>query len=89
VDHLRFELGSLAGGAYFEVKLRGSTARVCLMDSDHYQVYLDGEDEEYEYYGDFYDVSPVVLEVPYDGYWFLVVDSNPQRIKVEVGQIFD
>jgi hypothetical protein len=35
------------------------------MDSDEYQAYLDGD--EYEYHGGFYDVSPVDLEVPYDG----------------------
>lgn len=67
--------------------LRGSTARVCLLDIDHYQVYLDGG--EYEYHGGFFDVSPVVLEVPYDDRWYLVVDSNARRIKVEVKQIFD
>lgn len=57
------------------------------MDIDHYQAYLDGD--EYEYHGGFYDVSPVVLEVPYDDHWYLVVDSNGQRIKVEVSETFD
>ncbi|MFI7676359.1 DUF1883 domain-containing protein [Actinophytocola sp. NPDC049390] len=87
MEHLYWDLGSLAGGARFEVELRGSTARVCLMDVDHYQAYLDGD--EYEYHGDFYDVSPVVLEVPYDDHWYLVVDSNPRRIRVQFTQIFD
>ena len=87
MDHLYWDLGSIAGGARFEVSLRGSTARVCLMDIDHYQAYLDGD--EYEYHGDFYDVSPVVLEVPYDDHWYLVVDSNDRRITVEFTQIFD
>jgi hypothetical protein len=87
VDHLYWNLGTYASGAMFEVTLRGSTARVCLMDGDSYQAYLDGE--EYEYHGGFYDVSPVVLEVPYDEHWYLVVDSNPRNIKVEVSQIFD
>ncbi|WP_221464637.1 DUF1883 domain-containing protein [Actinophytocola algeriensis] len=67
--------------------LRGSTARVCLMDSDHYQAYVDGD--EYEYHGGFTDVSPVILEVPYDDYWYLVVDSNSRRIRAEVSQVFD
>ncbi|GLY70820.1 DUF1883 domain-containing protein [Amycolatopsis taiwanensis] len=62
MDHLYQDLGSRAGGAFFEVRLRGSTARVCLMDIDQYQAYLDGDD--YEYHGGFFDVSPVVLEVP-------------------------
>lgn len=87
VEHLYWDLGSFAGGARFEVKLRGSTARVCLMDSDHYQSYLDGD--EYEAYGGFCDFSPVLMEVPYDGYWYLIVDSYPRRIRAEVTQIFD
>lgn len=87
MDHLYWDLGSCAGGARFEVGLRGSTARVCLLDVDHYQAYVDGG--EYEYHGGFYDVSPVFLEVPYDDRWYLVVDSNDRRIKVEVTQLFD
>jgi hypothetical protein len=87
VEHLYWDLGSCAGGARFEVELRGSTARVCLMDIDHYEAYLEGG--EYEYYGDFYEVSPVVLEVPYDDHWYLVVDSNHRRIRVQFSQIFD
>lgn len=67
--------------------MRGSTARVCLMDVDDYQGYLDGD--EYEFHGGFFDLSPVVLQVPYDDQWYLVVDSYPQRITVEVSQIFD
>lgn len=87
VEHLWWDLGSCAGGAVFEVELRGSAARVALMEVDDYQAYLDGD--EYVYYGGFYDVSPVVLEVPYDGYWYLVVDSHPRRIKVGVTQLFE
>ncbi|MEV6986257.1 DUF1883 domain-containing protein [Sphaerisporangium sp. NPDC051017] len=87
MEHLYWDLGSRASGACFEVELRGSPARVCLMDIDHYQAYLDGG--EYEYYGGFYDVSPVVLEVPYDDYWYLVVDSNGQRVRVQVTEVFD
>ena len=40
-------------------------------------------------YGGFYDLTPVVLEVPYDDHWWLVVDSNPDRIRVTVNQVFD
>ncbi|MFC4014246.1 DUF1883 domain-containing protein [Nonomuraea purpurea] len=87
MQHLYFDLGSTAGGACFEVELRGSTARVCLMDAEDYQAYLDND--EYEFYGGFYDVSPVVLEVPYDDHWYLVIDSYPRRIKVSIAQVFD
>jgi hypothetical protein len=57
------------------------------MDISNYRAYLDGD--EYEFFGGFYDVSPVVLEVPYDDFWYLVVDSNIRRVKVQVTQIFD
>jgi hypothetical protein len=87
VEHLYWQLGSYAAGALFEVSLRGSNARVCLMDADEYQDYVDGE--PYEFYGGFFDLTPVVLEVPYDDQWYLVVDSFPQRIRVEVSQLFD
>ncbi|MEU8048113.1 DUF1883 domain-containing protein [Micromonospora echinofusca] len=86
MEHLYWDLGTYAGGAMFEVELRGSTARVCLMNGDEYQAYLDGD--EYEFFGGFYDLSPVVLEVPHDDHWYIVVDSYPQRIKVTVGQVF-
>jgi hypothetical protein len=87
VEHLYWDRGAYAGDACFEVKLRASTARVCLMDADDYQAYLDGD--AYEYHGGFYDVSPVVLEVPYDDYWYLVVGSYPRWIKVSVAEVFD
>jgi hypothetical protein len=85
VEHLWFDLGSFAGGARFEVSLRGSAARVCLMEADQYQAYLDGD--EYEYHGGFSDVSPVEFEVPYDGYWYLVADSYSGRIRVDYDQV--
>lgn len=87
MKYLHRALGSLAGGARFEVTLRGAAARVCLIDDENYPAFLDGE--EFEYHGGFHDVGTVVMEVPYDGYWYLVVDSNARRITVQVSQIFD
>ncbi|MFE5564832.1 DUF1883 domain-containing protein [Amycolatopsis japonica] len=54
-------------------------ARVCLLDAENYQAYLDEED--YEYYGGFWESSPVRLDVPYDGFWYFVVDSYQGRIE--------
>lgn len=87
MEHLYWNIGSYARGAVFEVHLRGSTARVCLMDGEEYQAYLDGD--EYEYVGGFYDLTPVVLEVPYDDDWWLIVDSNPDPLRVTWNQVFD
>ncbi|WP_327034867.1 DUF1883 domain-containing protein [Micromonospora ureilytica] len=87
MNHLYWDLGECATGALFEIGLRGSTARVCLMDGDEYQAYVDGD--EYEFFGGFYDLTPVVLEVPYDDHWWLIVDSNPDRIRITVNQVFN
>lgn len=87
MEHLYWDLGSLATGALFEIELRGSTARVCFMDAAEYQAYVDGD--EYQYHGGFFNVSPIVLEIPYDDYWYLVVDSNDRQIGVRINQVFD
>ncbi len=49
------------GGAVSEIGLRARPSG-SVMDGDEYQAYLDGD--EYEYFGAFYDVTPVVLEAP-------------------------
>lgn len=87
MEHLGREIGSCAGGAHFEIRLRGSAARVCLMDADNYQAYLDGD--EYMLYGGFWESSPVTLEVPYDDFWYLVIDSYSGRIKYWLGGPFN
>jgi hypothetical protein len=56
------------------------------MDADEYRTYVDGG--EYEFHGGFVNESPVILEVPYDDHWVLVVDSY-ERVRVEVTQVFD
>lgn len=87
MEHLYWDLGSCAGGALFEIELRGSAARVCFMTITNYQDYLDGE--AYAFHGGFYDHSPVVLGVPHDDHWYLVVDSNHHRVTARVEQVFD
>lgn len=87
MEHLWFDLGHCEAGTLIETTLRGSSANVCLLDVDEYQAYLDKE--EYEYHGGFYDCTPVVLEVPYDDHWYVVVDGYDRRIKVTVTELDD
>lgn len=87
MQHLCWDLGETGAGADFEVDWDGSTARVCLMDSDEYQSYLD--EEAYEYHGGFFDYSPIVLEVPYDDRWYLIMDSYDRVKNATVEQLFD
>lgn len=88
MEHLWREIGSCAGGAHFELKLRGVTARICLMDADNYQAYCAGDEYE-RYYGEFWETSPMTLEVPHDGFWYLVIDSYPGKIKYWLYGPFD
>jgi hypothetical protein len=66
VEHLCSYLGVRDGGTRFEVTLRGSAANVYLLDVDQYHAYLD--EDEFVYYGGFYDFSLFVL------------DSNERRV---------
>lgn len=49
------------------------------MDAENYQAYCN--EEEYEFHGGFWEASPLSLDVPYDGFWYLVIDSYQGRIK--------
>lgn len=33
--------------------------------------------------------NPIVLEVPYDDHWYLVVDSNDRTVRIKYTEIFD
>lgn len=81
MEHLCWDLGLCTADTTVEVELRGVEAFVRLMDADEYQAYLD--DDECIYYGGVWENSPVVLEVPYDDHWHLVVDGYEGRITVK------
>lgn len=85
VEYLWFDLEYCDGGTLYEVELRGSDANVRLMTADEFGAYCDGE--AYEYHGGFYDYTPVVVEVPHDGFWYLVVDAYRDRIKVRYTEV--
>lgn len=87
MEHLYWDLGSCVGVTSVEVQLRGVPARVCLMDVEEYQAYLDGD--EYEYHGGYWESSPMVLDIPYDARWYLVVDGYDGRITVQVAKLVD
>jgi hypothetical protein len=56
------------------------------MDAENYQAYLD--EEEYEYHGGFWESRPVRLDVLYDGFWYLVIDSYRGRVEYWLGGPF-
>lgn len=82
VEYLWWDLGLCTAGTGVEVELRGVPAFVRLLDADNYQDYLD--DEGFQYVGGVWERSPLVLEVPYDDHWFLVIDGHEGKISARV-----
>ncbi|MFE2757944.1 DUF1883 domain-containing protein [Actinosynnema sp. NPDC059335] len=80
VEYLYWDLGSCAGGTSFEVELDGSAANVFLVDRGNFSAYQRGR--AYQYYGGFFDYTPLTIEVPYKARWYLVVDGYDDDITV-------
>jgi hypothetical protein len=73
VDYTEWDLGLVAEGTYVQVELRGPAAFVRLLNADNYQAYLDGDGFR-DYHGYPWEASPMVLEVPYDDHWYVILD---------------
>lgn len=67
-----YDLGQLRGGQVVEVTLRGSAANVQLMTRSDFSNYKAGR--RYNYTGGLAKRSPVRLQVPRSGHWYVVVD---------------
>ncbi|MBA2621030.1 MAG: DUF1883 domain-containing protein [Acidobacteria bacterium] len=73
----KYELGYRKSGEIFQVNLSGSAANVRLMDSSNFQSYKSGRD--HRYYGGLAEQSPVRLQIPNSGNWYVTVDMNGLR----------
>jgi len=69
-----YDLGSLNGGEIIGVALSGNAANVRLMDSSNFNSYRNGR--RHHYYGGHATRSPVRLEVPRSGHWYVVIDPG-------------
>lgn len=66
------DLGEQPKGNIARVHLRGSSANVMLMDSMNFRWYRHGH--PFLFTGGYHVVSPVDLEIPEDGRWYVVLD---------------
>lgn len=66
------DLGPQARGAEVIVRLRGSSANVLLLDQANFSLYRAGG--PFVYTGGFQRRTPVRLEIPEAGHWYVVVD---------------
>ncbi len=67
-----YDLGQKQGGEVVEVSLSGTAANVRLMDSSAFQSFRAGR--QHRYYGGHATRSPVRLQIPNSGHWYVVID---------------
>lgn len=79
MNYLYKDLGHLHGGEIVEVRLTGQ-ANVKLMTSSNYNAYKNGR--RHTYYGGLATKTPVRLQVPSSGHWYVTVDLGGYAGKV-------
>ncbi len=71
---VKHDLGSRSGGEIVEIILKGSAANVRLMDSPNFQYFRSGR--RHQYIGGHSKRSPVRLQIPRSGHWYVTVDMG-------------
>jgi len=74
VKFIEHNLGYQQGGEIVEVTLVGNTANVRLMDGVNLQNYRSGR--QHRYWGGLATKSPVNLQIPHAGNWYVTVDME-------------
>lgn len=67
-----YDLGHLNSGEIVEINIQGNAVNVRLLDSSNYSSYKAGR--EHRYIGGLAQKSPVHLQVPHSGHWYVTVD---------------
>ena len=80
MQFIKHDLGTRSGGEIVEVTLSGSAANVRLMDSSNFQSYRSGR--RHKYSGGHAKRSPVRMQIPRSGHWYVVVDLGGYKGKV-------
>lgn len=72
MQFIQHDLGYRKTGEIVEVILSGNSANVRLMDSSNFQSYKSGR--QHRFYGGRATKSPVRLQIPHSGTWYVAVD---------------
>lgn len=80
MQFIKHDLGHRAGGEIVEIILKGSAANVRLMDSSNFQSYRSGR--RHRFIGGHTKRSPVRLQIPRSGHWYVAVDMGGYKGKV-------
>lgn len=71
-----WDLGQRSRGEIVEVTLSGSAANIRLLDSSNYQAFKAGRNDRYA--GGHTKRSPVRLQIPSNGHWYVTIDYGGQ-----------
>lgn len=74
MQFIKHDLGYRQAGEIVEVTLSGNAANVRLMDSSNLSSYQSGR--QHRYYGGLAKRSPVHLQIPHSGHWYVTVDMQ-------------
>lgn len=77
MQFIQHDLGYRKGGEIVEITLSGSAANVRLMDSSNLSNYKSGR--QHHYYGGLAKQSPIHLQIPHGGNWYVTVDMQGLR----------
>ncbi len=81
MQFIKHDLGHREGGEIVEVILQGNAANVRLMDSPNFLSYRSGR--RHRYFGGHAKKSPVRLQIPNAGHWYITVDMGGYAGRVE------
>ena len=85
MKYLYWDLGERQHDNVVVVHLRGSAANVILLDPVNFDRYRYGL--SFHYTGGLHTGTPVRLEIPKDGHWYLVIDCCGYQHHVQVRKI--
>lgn len=73
MEHFKSDLGTVHAGSTVVVTLKNQ-ANVLLLDASNYRTYSSPRGGRYQYHGGLAKTSPVRLNVPRTGHWFIAID---------------
>lgn len=85
MKYLYWDLGEQRQDSGVVVHLRGSAANVILLDPVNFDRYRYGL--SFDYAGGLHTSTPVRLDIPKDGHWYLVIDCCGYHHHVQVKKI--
>lgn len=71
------DLGQLSAGSIVHVAIRGDGPNVRIFDASNFRAFKSGR--QAHFYGGHAKRSPVNIQVPHSGHWFLVIDFGGYR----------